>query len=76
MKKQHKKAPKWVALENVSSLQFINVTEILPVEVEEWAGLDTNIGIYYHDEIEFSLAEDNDDGKSFKHIAKIIEENF
>jgi hypothetical protein len=76
MKKQHKKAPKWVALENVSSLQFINVTEMLPVEVEEWAGLDTNIGIYYHDEIESSLAEDNDDGKSFKHIAKIIEEHF
>lgn len=54
--------------------EYFNSWQILPGEVREWAGLNSSIGLYNSGKA--ALAQDNDDGKSFKEIADIIEANF
>ena len=52
--------------------------EILPAEVVEWAGIGSHIGNYLdaYSDHEFSLAELNDGGHSFKELADIIESEY
>lgn len=45
------------------------MTAVLPTKVRDWAGLTTSQGDYRHT----ALTKQNDDGKTFKQIAKIIE---
>ena len=46
---------------------------ILPRQVREWAGIDSDVGDYG---TFYYLSADNDNGQKFKTIAKTIEENF
>jgi hypothetical protein len=45
---------------------------LLPENVMKWSGIDSKFGNYKNN----NLTTDNDNGKSFVQIAKIIEENF
>lgn len=49
-------------------------TEKPPKIVREWAGLNSNFGDFVIEDGESSLAGMNDEGKTFKTIAKTIEE--
>ncbi len=50
--------------------------DVLPKEVYDWAGLEKWSRNGRYNETDFTLAELNDDGKSFKYIAKVIEKHF
>lgn len=47
---------------------------LLPLEVQKWAGVSGNAGIFRAGR--YSLAGENDNGKTFDEIADIIEEHF
>ena len=69
--------PKIAAKELNTEAYFFNSGYLSPV-VEAWAGIDGNGGEYGPRDLfgTRSLANDNDNGKSFKQIALIIERNF
>jgi hypothetical protein len=48
---------------------------ILPVEVQEWAGLNTAYGLELDPENDITLTTLNDDGQSFAQIADVIDEH-
>lgn len=60
---------------------FLEETEYLPLEVQQWAGMDTREGIYDKvDQDEFvdqrALTDDNDTGATFPIIAALIRDHF
>jgi len=54
-------------------LEFGGKNGFLPEKVKNWAGMNTNNGVYSYKD---TLAKDNDNGKSFKQIADVIEKNY
>lgn len=50
--------------------------EDLPKEVMKWSGISNNLGSFYRDDKQESLADLNDMGRKFKTIADIIEKNY
>jgi hypothetical protein len=55
--------------------QFNGSSEVLPLDVQEWAGID-EMGSFKSITGEDTLANLNDNGKSFTEIAEIIKEMF
>jgi hypothetical protein len=56
---------------------FMKEMSALPKKVMEWAGIDTSTGeIRYKNGNRTALIRLNDNGKSFKQIAKVIEKYF
>lgn len=70
---------------NQNAVFFDGAHEKLPVKVQEWSGLETDLGEYSYEDvniddedivIEQTLAEDNDNGSTFKELVSIIESYF
>ena len=57
--------------ERYTRIKYNDHGKYLPELVRQWLGLKSDLGDYNYD----SLASDNDNRKSFKQIAKIIEDN-
>jgi hypothetical protein len=45
-------------------------------DVMKWSGMKTDIGVFTENGVEYCLANINDNGKTFKHIANKIEKHF
>lgn len=69
--------PKIAAAQSTKD-SYMQMTSYLPPSVEIWSGLSDKAGVYGHrvGPSVGSLANDNDNGKSFEQIAGIIERNF
>ncbi len=63
-----------IAAKQKDSESYMGESEILPTEVMNWAGVDTQNGWWFARK--FTLASLNDAGTSFSDIAKIIEQHF
>ena len=70
---------------NPNAVFFDDSHEKLPVKVQEWSGIETDLGEYSYEDINIddddividqTLAEDNDNGTTFKQLASIIESYF
>jgi len=73
----HAQAHPEIAEKQTRPGKYMGEDSFLPNEVMEWAGLDSDDGGYVVcDENVTLLAERNDDGFSFRKIAKIIGEKF
>ena len=69
-----------------SVVSYDGMMDMLPKAVMEWSGLETNNGTFTEEFddgpyglprlAELSLAEENDNGTSFEHLANIIEQCF
>lgn len=57
---------------SVTVYAFGKESGVLPKKVKEWAGLESPCGEFFHKQT-YALTELNDEGKSFKQIANIIE---
>lgn len=55
---------------NETDLSYDGESAVLPDSVREWAGLKTATGVFGNE----NLTNSNDNGKSFKQIARIIEQ--
>lgn len=60
---------------------YASSTAFLPTQVQIWAGLDSDNGEFYNEDLNSlshkdSLIRLNDDGVPFDRIANVIEENF
>ena len=61
---------------------FDNQSETVPLSVKDWAGLETGSGAYTcpniddEDELDYSLAQDNDSGLTFEELVDVIREYF
>lgn len=67
---------KWTLDEGDGSFIALGATEILPLSIQEWAGLNSNSGIIPFREVagrDHELSALNDNGKTFSEIADIIE---
>lgn len=70
---------------NPNAVFFDGTHEKLPVKVQQWSGLETDLGEYSYEDINIddedivvdqTLAEDNDNGSTFKELVSIIESYF
>lgn len=70
---------------NPNAVFFDDTHEKLPVKVQQWSGLETDLGEYSYEDINIddedivvdqTLAEDNDNGTTFEQLASIIESYF
>lgn len=72
-RKEHKK--RW-GVNGLKQYSYMGTAVALPKEVLKWAELDLNYKfVLIQDDVYNSLANINDEGKSFEEIAKIIEEH-
>ncbi len=51
-----------------------NMSSVLPVEVMEWAGLDSSNPVVVFDQVHVPISDPNDSGVPFSAIADVIEE--
>jgi hypothetical protein len=65
-----------IAARQTKAGQYMGNSKVLPVEVMDWAGLDSESGGYLRNGKSTSLVIQNDSGLSFPEIAKIIDEEF
>jgi hypothetical protein len=72
----HAQAHPEIATHQPFSDMYMGEDSYLPDEVREWAGLDSDNGGYVVCGENVTLAGRNDDGFSFRKIAKIIQEKF
>lgn len=70
---------------NPYTVFFDDAHEKLPVKVQEWSGIETDLGEYSYEDINIddedifiagTLAEDNDNGTTFEQLVSIIESYF
>jgi hypothetical protein len=64
--------------DDVATIYYGHCHETLPVDVMEWADMNSPVGAYiesYSDDA-YSLSELNDGGHTFKELAKIIESEY
>lgn len=72
----HAQAHPEIAAKQTRPGKYMGEDSFLPYEVREWAGLDSDDGGYVVCDENATLVERNDDGFSFRKIAKIIQEKF
>lgn len=63
-----------IAAKETNPTEYLGRTAYLPYEVMEWAGIHSDLG--YIPSLNTPLAAMNDDGKSFKHLAKVIRKHY
>ena len=63
-----------IAAKETDPTEYLGQTAYLPPEVMQWADIQSCDG--YIDSLGTELAVMNDDGKSFKHLAKVIREHY
>lgn len=70
---------------NPNAVFFDGTHEKLPVKVQQWSGVETDLGEYSYEDINIddedivvdqTLAENNDEGQDFEFLARIIESYF
>lgn len=54
---------------------FDGEDQVLPKKVLNWAGMDDDSGMFYTRDGSKSLARMNDEGRTFRQIAQVIEKN-
>ena len=70
----HAQAHPELAAEQTRKIEYCGKTEVLPIEVIRWAGLNVpNPRVIDFDGICTNIANLNDEGKSFEYIAELIE---
>jgi len=62
-------------VEHLDAVSFNHESEVLPIRVQEWAGLGSAEGSLVIDGCRTSLAQQNDKGASFAELACLIEDN-
>lgn len=63
-----------VEWEQDGNYEILDNGYLLPKEVVLWSEMNTDVGAY--DDSNYALTTDNDSGKTFDEIAKIIEKHF
>jgi len=63
------------AYEHLDAVSFNSEFEVLPIRVQEWAGLGSAEGLLIINDCRTSLAQQNDKGASFAELADLIKDN-